>query len=140
MWNQVLKQQAYFHDVYSLQFLRVLIGVFFSPTLEEHLVFAGAILLVRPISLVIFGTSCPMDRTSTPCGVAETLSAMVERALFHTAGSIIVCLLHLDRRRTWLRSRRQAEADARRNRRTAAAATAAAAAAAETREHWDSAD
>jgi hypothetical protein len=104
------------------QFSRIFLGVYFSPTLEEHLLSTLAILLVRPISLVLLGTSCPLDRTGAPCGAAETSSVMVERALCHAAGSVIVYLVHLDRRRAWLRERRHAAAEARRAARAAAAA------------------
>jgi hypothetical protein len=98
----------------STQFMRIFVGAFFSPTFEEHLASTVAIVLVRPVSLLLLGSSCPMDRSGAICGAAETLSLTIERALFHAAGGVIVYFLHLDRRRAWLRARRAAAAAARR--------------------------
>ena len=105
------------------QFLRIYVGVFLSPTFEEYLLSTLAILLVRPISFVLFGSSCPMDRSGAPCGAAETFSATKERVLCHAAGSVIVYFVHVDRRRAWIRERRRAAAEMRRKQRADAVTT-----------------
>jgi hypothetical protein len=107
------------------QFLRIYVGVFLSPSLEEYLLSTLAILLVRPVSFVLLGTSCPTDRSGAPCGVAETFSATRERVLCHAAGSVIVYFVHVDRRRAWIRDRRHAAAEMRRKLRADAVANAA---------------
>jgi hypothetical protein len=103
------------------QFLRIYVGVFFSPSLEEYLLSTLAILLVRPVSFVLLGNSCLMDRSGAPCGAAETLSATTERVLCHAAGSVIVYFVHVDRRRAWIR---HAAAEMRRKRHADAVANA----------------
>jgi hypothetical protein len=108
------------------QFVRIYVGVF-SLTLEEYLLSTLAILLVRPVSFVLLGTSCPMDRSGAPCGAAETFSATTERVLCHAAGSVIVYFVHVDRRRAWIRERRRAAAEMRRRLRAEAVAAAVAA-------------
>jgi hypothetical protein len=112
------------------QFLRIYVGVFLSPTLEEYLLSTLAIILVRPVSFVLLGNSCLMDRSGAPCGAAETFSATRERVLCHAAGSVIVYFVHLDRRRAWIRERRRAAAEMRRKQRADAVAAAIAAIAA----------
>jgi hypothetical protein len=122
-------RSLFFFAIFELspgtQFLRIYVGVFLSPTLEEYLLSTLAILLVRPISFVLFGSSCPMDRSGAPCGAAETFSATTERVLCHAAGSVIVYFVHVDRRRAWIRDRRHAAAEMRRKLRADAVANAA---------------
>jgi hypothetical protein len=104
-----------------------LVGAFLCPTFEEFAISTLAILLVRPVSFVLLGTSCPLNRSDARCGAAETFSATTERVLCHAAGSVIVYFVHLDHRRAWIRERRRAAAEARRKRRADAVAVANAA-------------
>lgn len=79
-------------------------GAFIYPTFEEHVATVTTLLLVRPVSLKIFGTTCPLDRLSEAgsCGLAQMWHALYERALLTAIGSSIVYFVHIDRRRAWL--------------------------------------
>ena len=85
-------------------------GVFCTLTFEEYSLSVLLSLLVRPVSLLLYSSACPLD-PSGPCLAEEMWPILVQRTLLVSASSCLVYWAHVDLRRDWVFQQRWSAAE-----------------------------